>query len=68
MKNNIWKVQVIKDAENLFEELCKEQNIKYTKYPKPFEGIYKAECKKEKLLDIGYCIFTLEEMPKVSLS
>ncbi|PIH04122.1 hypothetical protein CS538_10375 [Clostridium combesii] len=68
MKNNIWKVTVIKGAENLFEQLCEENNIKYRPYPKPFECIYEAECEKEKLLEIGYCIFTLEEMPEVTLS
>lgn len=68
MKNNIWKVQVIKGAEKLFEQLCEKNNIKYRSYPKPFKSIYRAECEKEKLLNIGYCIFTLEEMPEVALS
>ncbi|WP_072585060.1 hypothetical protein [Clostridium sporogenes] len=56
MKNNIWKATVIKGAENLFEQLCEKNNIKYRPYPKPFECIYEVECEKEKLLEIGYCI------------
>ncbi|APH19824.1 hypothetical protein [Clostridium botulinum] len=68
MKNNTWKVTVIQGAENLFEQLCEENNIKYSPYPKPFENIYSVECEKEKLEHIGYCIFTLEEMPEITLS
>jgi hypothetical protein len=65
---DIWKVKIITGHERLFEQLCKENNIFFKPYPKPIEGVYRTECQKDKLLDIGYCIATLEEMPIVALS
>lgn len=68
MGKEIWKVKTVLGHEQLFEDLCKENNINIKPYPKPFEGLYRAECPKDKLLDIGYCIATLEEMPQVTIS
>lgn|GEM_PF-4726813 len=65
MAKDVWKVRVITGHERLFEQLCEDGNIYYKPYPKPIEGVYRAECPKDKLLDIGYCIATLEEIPIV---
>lgn len=64
----VWKVKISMGHEKLFEQLCEERNIFYKPYPKPIEGVYRVECIKWKLLDIGYCIATLEEMPIVILN
>jgi len=68
MNKKIWKVKTVIGHERLFEQLCKENNIFYRPYSKPIEGFYRVECPKDKLLDIGYCIATLEEMPMISMS
>lgn len=67
MNKIIWKVKVITAQESLFEQFCKENNICYKPYPKPIVNTYRVECEKDRLLDIGYCIATLEEMPEVRL-
>jgi hypothetical protein len=68
LKKDVWKVKTIIGHERLFEQLCVENNIIFKPYPKPHEGLYRVECPKDKLLDIGYCIATIEKMPKVTLS
>ena len=68
MKIDKWKVKVITGYEKEFEQFCKENNIYYKPYPAPFKGLYKAECAKDKLLDTGHILATVEEMPVVTLS
>ena len=68
MKKDVWKVRTILGHEMLFEQLCEKGNIYCKSYPKPIEGVYRVECPKDKLLDIGYCIATIEEMPIICLS
>ena len=63
MKKDIWKVGLVSGYSEEFERLCKEQNIFYKSYPEPLKNIYRVECPKDELLDMGWCIATIEEMP-----
>lgn len=66
MEKEVWKVKTIWGFEAVFEDYCKENNIYFKPYPKPHEGLYRVECTKDKMLDIGYCIATLETMPIIT--
>ena len=68
MEKKVWKVKVNLGYEQLFEKLCKENNIFCKPYPKPIESIYRAECTRNDLLNMGHCITSIEEMPIVTLS
>lgn len=67
MKDNVWKIKVIKGKEKEFSDFCKQHNIPFNAYPKCIERTYKAKCEREVLLDIGHCIATIELMPKIIL-
>lgn len=62
-----FKVKVKENMATEFEQYLNDNQIKYRAYPKPIENTYAVKCNLQEIVDIGYCINSLEDMPVVTL-
>jgi ribosomal protein S2 len=62
-----FKIKVKKDHIEAFENYLRKRKIQYRKYPEVIERTYSVICQLQEIVDAGYCIDSLEDMPKVEL-